>query len=143
MYAYLKKRGVSPQIIRSFISAGLLYEDSEHHNCVFVGYDRDGKAAFASLRGTYDRDGSGFKGDAAGSDKSIGFRLPYAPDSRSVYEKAVLLTPTEENVRIWVKCTRMTKEEMEDTIKESRELAGVFTSIAGLMEHLLPERGTL
>ena len=30
------------------------------------------------------------------------------------YEKAVLLTPTEENVRIWVKCTRMTKEEMED-----------------------------
>lgn len=59
------------------------------------------------------------------------------------YEKAVLLTPTEENVRIWVKCTRMTKEEMEDTIKESRELAGVFTSIAGLMEHLLPERGML
>ena len=59
------------------------------------------------------------------------------------YEKAVLLTPTEENVRIWVKCTRMTKEEMEDTIKESRELAGVFTTIAGLMEHLLPERGTL
>ena len=59
------------------------------------------------------------------------------------YEKAVLLTPTEENVRIWVKCTRMTKEEMEDTTQESRELAGVFTSIAGLMEHLLPERGTL
>ena len=35
-------------------------------------------------------------------------------------KKAVLLTPTEENVRIWVKCTRMTREEMEDTIKESR-----------------------
>lgn len=59
------------------------------------------------------------------------------------YEKAVLLTPTEENVRIWVKCTRMTREEMEDTIKESRELAGVFTAIAGLMERILPERGTL
>lgn len=59
------------------------------------------------------------------------------------YEKAVLLTPTEENIRIWVKCTRMTKEEMEDTIKESRELAGVFTTIADLMERLLPERGAL
>lgn len=59
------------------------------------------------------------------------------------YEKAVLLTPTEENVRIWVKCTRMTREEMEDTIQESRELADVFTAIAGLMERLLPERGTL
>ena len=59
------------------------------------------------------------------------------------YEKAVLLTPTEENIRIWARCTRMTKEEMEDTIKESRELAGVFTTIADLMERLLPERGTL
>ena len=59
------------------------------------------------------------------------------------YEKAVLLTPTEENVRIWVKCTRMTKEEMEDTFKESRELAGVLTSIAGHMEHFLPDRETL
>ena len=59
------------------------------------------------------------------------------------FEKAVLLTPTEENVRIWAKCTRMTREEMEDTVKESRELAGVFTSIADLMERILPERGTL
>ena len=58
------------------------------------------------------------------------------------YEKAVLLTPTEEHVRIWVKCTRMTREEMEDTIKESRELAEVFTTIADLMERILPERGT-
>lgn len=59
------------------------------------------------------------------------------------YEKAVLLTPTEEHVRIWVKCTRMTREEMEDTVKESRELAEVFTTIADLMERILPERGTL
>ena len=35
------------------------------------------------------------------------------------FEKAVLLTPTEENVRIWARCTRMTREEMEDTVKES------------------------
>ena len=83
--AYLKKRGIAPRVIRSFLDAGLLYEDAGHHNCVFVGYGGDGKAAFASLRGTYDRDGSGFKGDAAGSDKSVGFRLPYVPDSRTVY----------------------------------------------------------
>ena len=59
------------------------------------------------------------------------------------YEKAVLLDPTEENVRIWAKCTRRTRDEMEDTVKESRELAEVFRTIADLMEHLLPERGTL
>ena len=59
------------------------------------------------------------------------------------YEKAILLDPTEENVRIWAKCTRMTRDEMEDTVKESRELAEVFRIIANLMERLLPERGTL
>ena len=59
------------------------------------------------------------------------------------YEKAVLLDPTEENVRIWAKCTRMTRDEMENTVKESRELAEVFRTIADLMERLLPERGTL
>ena len=59
------------------------------------------------------------------------------------FEKAALLEPTEENVRIWAKCTRMTRDEMEDTIKESRELAEVFSAIADLMEHILPERGTL
>ena len=30
------------------------------------------------------------------------------------YERAVLLTPTEENVRIWAECTRMTQEEIEE-----------------------------
>ena len=59
------------------------------------------------------------------------------------YEKAVLLDPTEENVRIWAKCTRMTRDEMEDTVKESRELAEVFRTIADLMERFLPDRGTL
>lgn len=50
------------------------------------------------------------------------------------YEKAVLLTPTEENVRIWAECTRMTLEELEDTVKESRELAEVFSGIAEIIE---------
>ena len=54
------------------------------------------------------------------------------------FEKAVLLTPTEENVRIWTECTRMTREEIEDSVKDARELAEVFTAIAGILETLLP-----
>ena len=54
------------------------------------------------------------------------------------FERAVLLTPTEENVRIWTQCTRMTPEEIEDNIKEARELAEVFSTIAGILETLLP-----
>ena len=54
------------------------------------------------------------------------------------FEKAVLLTPTEENVRIWTECTRMTREEIEDSVKDARELAEVFTAIVGILETLLP-----
>ena len=54
------------------------------------------------------------------------------------FERAVLLTPTEENVRIWTECTRMTREEIQDSAKEARELAEVFSAIAGILESLLP-----
>lgn len=53
------------------------------------------------------------------------------------FEKAVLLTPTEENVRLWAECTRMTQEEMEDNIKEARELAEVFAAISSILETML------
>ena len=35
------------------------------------------------------------------------------------FERAVLLTPTEENVRLWVEGTRMRSDEIEDSIKEA------------------------
>ena len=80
-FAYLRKRGIAPQVIRQFLNSGLVYEDAEHHNCVFVGKNSAGQAKYAGLRGTYDLDGPGFKGDAHGSDKNTGFSLPH--DSRS------------------------------------------------------------
>ena len=90
-FAYLQKRGIAPQVIRGFIEAGLLYEDSLHHNCVFVGRDSSGKPVFASKRGTCDLNGPGFKGDAAGSDKNVAFRLPCDPalDHVAVFEAPV------------------------------------------------------
>ena len=56
------------------------------------------------------------------------------------FERAVLLTPTEENVRIWTECTRMTPEEIEDSAKEAHELAEVFSTIAGVLEMMIPGR---
>lgn len=53
------------------------------------------------------------------------------------FERAVLLTPTEENVRIWAECTRMTSEEIEDSVKEAQELAEVFSTIAGILKTLI------
>ena len=81
VFAYLHKRGIAPQVIRQFLNSGLLYEDAEHHNCVFVGKNSAGQVKYAGLRGTYDLDSPGFKGDATGSDKNTGFSLPHDPQS--------------------------------------------------------------
>ncbi len=85
VFAYLRKRGISSQVIQAFVKAGLLYEDAEHHNCVFVGRNRDGKAVFATKRGTYDLGGKTFKGDVTGSDKNIAFRLPCNRENDTVF----------------------------------------------------------
>ena len=79
VFAYLRKRGIAAQVIRQFMNRGLLYEDAEHHNCVFVGKNSAGQAKYAGLRGTYDRDGKGFRGDVTGSDKNTGFPIPSDP----------------------------------------------------------------
>ena len=84
VFAYLHKRGIAPQVIRQFLNSGLLYEDAEHHNCVFVGKNNAGQAKYAALRGTYDREGKGFRGDVTGSDKRVGFALPYDRSSDQV-----------------------------------------------------------
>ena len=55
------------------------------------------------------------------------------------YEKAALLTAAEEDVRCWTEGTRMTLEELQDTVKESREIAQVFAAIADIIEQkILP-----
>ena len=53
------------------------------------------------------------------------------------YEKASLLTAAEEDVRCWTEGTRMTPEELQDTVKESREIAQVFMSIADIIEQTI------
>lgn len=78
---YLHGRGIEPSVIDSFIDAGLLYEDREHHNCIFVGRDGTGKPVFAAKRGTWGT----FRGDMAGSDKHIAFRLPCDPTQDDVH----------------------------------------------------------
>lgn len=51
------------------------------------------------------------------------------------YERAVLLTPTLGNVRCWVECTHMRPNEVEDSVKESYELARVFQTIGDLLKN--------
>ncbi len=95
--SYLQKRGISPDVIKQCIQAGILYEsryyniESVHHNtaiCVFTGKDESGEIKFAAMRGI-DAD---FKQDKAGSDKRFNFHIPAKnPDSRhlTVFEAPI------------------------------------------------------
>jgi hypothetical protein len=70
VFAYLCSRGIDPEIINHFIKHGQLYEDREHHNAVFVGFDGD-QPRCASMRSTLSD--STFLRDAEGSDKRFSF----------------------------------------------------------------------
>jgi hypothetical protein len=78
MLSYLQNRGISAEVIRCCIDAGILYE-GQHNGpgCVFVGKDEAGQERFAFMRGIY----NDLKQDCAGSDKRFSFKLaPGSPD---------------------------------------------------------------
>lgn len=81
VFAYLSRsRGIDPEIINHCIKHRLIYEDSQHHNAVFVGYDA-GKPLFGSLRSTITN--SHWRMDLPGSDKRFSFSMEH-PDTNRV-----------------------------------------------------------
>ena len=80
VHAYLRSRGIDPDLIDYCILTGRLYESTPHHNAVFVGLDKYNKPRYANLRGL----GTDFVGDASGSDKRFSFSIP-APGSDTVH----------------------------------------------------------
>ena len=64
-----QERKLSPSLVNFFIAAGDIYEDTSHHNVVFVGRDADGHPRYASSRGIQEK----FRQDAAGAEKAFGF----------------------------------------------------------------------
>ncbi len=89
VFAYLVSRGIDPEIINHCIKHGQLYEDTERHNCVFVGFEGN-QPRYGALRGTLSQ--SSFKGDVPGSDKRFSFAIPRQAgvnDSLCVFECAI------------------------------------------------------
>jgi len=92
---YLMKRGISRNVIKFCIDAGVLYQSTRHTphgsfpNVVFIGFDRDREARFACIRGL--DDSNRFYGDAPGSDKRFSFSITAAHDDRKlhIFESAI------------------------------------------------------
>ena len=67
VYAYLmKQRRVSREVVTHFARSGLLYEDAQYHNCIFVGTDEHGVPRHAHKRSTNSQ-GKSFKVNVEGS----------------------------------------------------------------------------
>ena len=74
------------------------------------------------------------KRDLANKNAEIDRRSKIANLYCKAFEKAILLDVSEENVRIWTDCCRMRENEIADSAKEAREIAGYFSRIAEIIE---------
>lgn len=77
--AYLRQRNIPEELVQEFCKEGLIYEDAQHHNIVFVGKDETGIPRYAHCKGT---EGS-FRMDVQGSDKAHNFA--YRSDGKSLF----------------------------------------------------------
>ncbi|AFM01478.1 DNA primase [Desulfitobacterium dehalogenans ATCC 51507] len=88
VFAYLiNTRKIDKDIVSFMVKQKKLYENS-HRSCVFVGYDQDGVAKYASVRSTNTM-GSSYRGDVANSDKTWAFRMDGTSDTIRVFEAPI------------------------------------------------------
>ena len=89
VFAYLiKSRLLDQKIVSHFAHAGLLYEDAQYHNAVFVGRDKEGVARHAHKRGTY-TGGDAYKGNVEGCDPRFSFHHAGTSDTVYVFEAPI------------------------------------------------------
>ena len=76
---YLRQQKIPEELIQEFYREGLIYEDAQRHNVVFVGKDESGIPRYAHCKGTEDT----FRMDVLGSDKAHNFA--YRSDGKSLF----------------------------------------------------------
>ncbi len=88
-YAYLtRQRGIEREIVNSFAQVGLLYEDAEHHNAVFIGKDEHGVARHAHKR-SVNSEGKAFRINVEGSDPRYSFHWTGTTERLYVFEAPI------------------------------------------------------
>ena len=89
VYAYLtRQRGVGREIVNSYVQAGLLYEDAEYHNAVFIGKDEHGVVRHAHKR-SVNSEGKAFRQNVEGSDPRYSFHWTGISDRLYVFEAPI------------------------------------------------------
>jgi DNA primase (bacterial type) len=88
LYAYLcKTRCISHEVVTHFVRAGVLYEDAEYHNAVFLAVDEQGKPVGGMKKSTYTN--SDFRQTIEGSNTRFAFWHKGTSEKVYVFEAAV------------------------------------------------------
>ena len=83
-----QRRGIDREIVTSFAQAGLLYEDAEYHNAVFIGKDEHGVICHAHKR-SVNSEGKAFRINVEGSDPRYSFHWAGTSDRLYVFEAPI------------------------------------------------------
>jgi len=86
-YYLTKERLISRNIVNFFVGEGLIYEDKDYHNAVFVGKDEDGNIRHIQKRATHPS--STFKGNVEGSDSKYSFNYIGESEKLFVFEAPI------------------------------------------------------
>lgn len=88
VYGYLlNERCLDRDVIHAFAHAGLIYEEPEYHNAVFLGMDENGTPRHAQKRSTVPA--SDFKNNVAGSNADYSFHWNGTSDHLYVFEAPI------------------------------------------------------
>lgn len=88
VFSYLLlTRGIDKDVLYEFVRRKMIYESSDFHNAVFVGYDSNGKPRHAHKRGTVTN--NPYKGNAAGSQPEFSFHWHGTSDKISLFEAPI------------------------------------------------------
>ena len=86
VFMYLQnKRGIAPEVIDYFLKRGLIYEEKQYHNCVFVGRDDNGWVQHCHKRATI----SNFKQTIEGSKAEYSFHYNGWDDTIYAFEAPI------------------------------------------------------
>lgn len=128
MMAYLCQRKIPEELVREFYKEGLIYEDAQHHNIVFVGKDETGIPRYAHCKGTEDS----FRMDVQGSDKSHNFAYRSYGKSLFVFEAPIdlmsfiALYPKEWKTRNYLSLGGVGAKALEGFLSERKDTEIVY-----------------
>ncbi len=126
--AYLRQRNIPEELVQEFCKEGLIYEDAQHHNIVFVGKDEIGIPRYAHCKGT---EGS-FRMDVQGSDKSHNFA--YRSDGKSLFVfeapidlmSFIALYPNDWKMRNYLSLGGVGAKALEGFLSERKDIETVY-----------------